>query len=581
MDISSINSADAFAGFFAKDDLFPWLRTLIEQMVLGNICIDIDAFSESQYHNLSILSDHILVGPPQENKPFVIHNGRLYINRYFQYEKSLIEKIRQLCELVAADRDFDFLHDNKDFIVRHLFPPSGYVKGADWQLVACLTAFLSRFTIISGGPGTGKTTTVAKLLYLLLKQTPDAKIGVCAPTGKASAHLDESFARAGDKLAGSQFNAELVQKITDLKALTLHSMLGYIHNSIHFKHHEGNPLDFDILIVDECSMIDITMFFKLFKAIDPGRTRVVLLGDKNQLASVEAGSIFRDLCNDTAPMNIFSKVRTDFINGFIEEPLDCMSGEVTHPLFERMIELQTSFRFSDDEGIGKFSKAVLNNDQVVIKEFLENKDDRVKFLCPNDVESALKSAAQRLLQVNGGYVGQTGVGEALNRLVKSIVLCAVKEGKTGVLAVNRMIASEVSHNNERFYPFLPVMVASNQHSEGIYNGDMGLILEVKGEVNAYFPKGNGENLKLNPAQIREWEPAYAMTIHKSQGSEFDEVLIILPENRENILLTRELLYTAITRAKEKVTIVGFSEIIRAIAEQSVKRVSGIKDHFKS
>ncbi|HPB53737.1 MAG TPA: ATP-binding domain-containing protein, partial [Saprospiraceae bacterium] len=281
------------------------------------------------------------------------------------------------------------------------------------------------------------------------------------------------------------------------------------------------------------------------------------------------------------PMNIFSKVRTDFINGFIEEPLDCISGEVTHPLFERMIELQTSFRFSDDEGIGKFSKAVLNNDQVVIKEFLDNKDDRVKFLCPNDVESALKSAAQRLLQVNGGYVGQTGVGEALNRLVKSIVLCAVKEGKTGVLAVNRMIASEVSHNNERFYPFLPVMVASNQHSEGIYNGDMGLILEVKGEVNAYFPKGNGENLKLNPAQIREWESAYAMTIHKSQGSEFDEVLIILPENRENILLTRELLYTAITRAKEKVTIVGFSEIIRAIAEQSVKRVSGIKDHFKS
>lgn len=587
MDINTISTTEAFARFFTKDGLFPWLKSLIEQMESGNVCIDTNVFSETQFHDIKILSNHALVGSPEDNKPFVFHNQRLYINRYFHYEKALVEQIKALCYSNEAEilAKVSFLHQQKSFISKKLFQPNNRLKGTDWQLVACLSAFLSCFTIISGGPGTGKTTTVAKLLYLFLLEHPELKIGVCAPTGKASARLDESFANAAANLSGSEFQEELVQKITGLKALTIHSMLGYRHSSIHFKHNQKNTLDLDILIVDECSMIDITMFYKLFMAIDVSRTKVILLGDKNQLASVEVGSVFRDLCNDTAPMNIFSRERIEFINGFLDEATCTISPDcakfVTHPLFERMIELQTSFRFDDDEGIGKFSKAVLNNDKAAIGEFLMNTDKKISIQSPSSAEHAIKSAVKNLLQVNGGFVGLSTPADAVKQLTNSIVLCAVKEGKTGVFAVNRMMASELVHKNETFYSFLPIMVTSNQQREEIYNGDMGLIIEDSDGMHAYFPKGSGEPLKLNPAQIREWEPAYAMTIHKSQGSEFEEVLIILPDNRENLLLTRELLYTAITRAKEKVTIVGSPEIIYTIAEQSVKRVSGISDHFKS
>lgn len=588
MDINTISTTEAFAGFFARDGLFPWLKSLIEQMESGNVCIDTNVFSESQFHDIQILQNHALVGSPEDNKPFVFHNQRLYINRYFHYEKALVEQIKALCypnevEMVAK---VSFLHQQKSFISKKLFQPNNRLKTTDWQLVACLSAFLSRFTIISGGPGTGKTTTVAKLLYLFLLEHPELKIGVCAPTGKASARLDESFANAASNLSGSEFQEDLVQKITGLKALTIHSMLGYRHSSIHFKHHEKNTLDLDILIVDECSMIDITMFYKLFVAIDVSRTKVILLGDKNQLASVEAGSVFRDLCNDTAPMNIFSEDRIALINSFVEDdstqiPMNHEGSNISHPLFQRMIELQTSFRFNDDEGIGRFSKAILNNDVPVINEFLENNDEKIRIEVPSKVDDEVKKAAGKLRSAQGGFVGENSKEAALSRLTKSIVLCAVKEGKAGVLAVNQVMATELSRTHERYYPWLPIMVTANQQREGVFNGDIGLVLQDQSGLYVYFPKGSQEPLSLNPAQIREWDPAYAMTIHKSQGSEFDEVLIILPDNKENLLLTRELLYTAITRARENVTIIGSVDVITTIAGNSVKRVSGIADHFKA
>ncbi len=362
-------------------------------------------------------------------------------------------------------------------------------------------------------------------------------------------------------------------------------MLGYRHNSIHFKHNQKNTLDLDILIVDECSMIDITMFYKLFMAIDVSRTKVILLGDKNQLASVEAGSIFRDLCNDTAPMNVFSEERIAFFNEFINEGSTKISMNQAgqnhdHPLFQRMIELKTSFRFNDDEGIGRFSKAILNNDGPVMDEFLENRDDKIRIEPPYKVEEEVKKAVGKLRNANVGFGGENLKKYVVSSLTKSIVLCAVKEGKTGVFAINQAMAAEFSRSNERYYPRLPIMVTANQQRDDVYNGDMGLVLKDEGGLHVYFPKGSQEPLRLNPAQVREWDPAYAMTIHKSQGSEFDEVLIVLPDNKENLLLTRELLYTAITRAREKVTIVGSQDIIKTIAENSVKRVSGIADHFK-
>ncbi|HTO14184.1 MAG TPA: exodeoxyribonuclease V subunit alpha [Edaphocola sp.] len=586
----NINLYQSFANFFTKKELNPWLYHLSKEMAKGNVCIATDRLIQSEEgSNLSL--DYLvnpLVGKAEENTPFILNKGKLYIHRFFHYERQLIEQIKALC---ISEKDFEIkkqkLEFHKEFINQELFSEQFALDQTDWQKIACLNAFVNNFNIISGGPGTGKTTTVSKLLMILLKENIDLKIKICAPTGKAAARLKESLGQTKRNFSGKDIPELILQKVSELSAETIHSTLGYIPKSIYFKHNAENTLDIDVLIVDECSMIDISLFYKLFQAIDTKRTKVILLGDKNQLASVDSGSVFRDLCTDTAPINVFSRKRTEWFNQFIFNNKQQIGAEhiddtVSHPLFEHVIELKKSYRFDDSKGIGKLSKAILNNNWEAIEPFFENKDEQIT-INENykDLEVIIQKAHNLLKKEYGGYLNETNIHEVLNKMNNSIILCANREGAFGVSFINESMQARIFKNNKAFNNYQLLMVTKNQAQDGIYNGDMGVVLKVVEDENVfvYFPKGNDDFVKLSPAQIIASEPAFAMTIHKSQGSEFNEVFVILPDNKDNLLLTRELLYTAITRAKKKATILGSKDILKKVAANSVQRVSGIIDHF--
>lgn len=585
---SGLNVHGTFAQYFSKDALNPWLYQLSKTMEAGNVCLDINQTFTEEDHEIkpdpASLANHPLVGDEHMQKPFILHKEKLYLHRFFHYERKLVSQIKALIAAENTGARQQQLNRHHELICKELFPVNEHLQTTDWQKVACINAFINGFSIISGGPGTGKTTTVTKLLALLLTNEPSLHISICAPTGKAAARLEESISQAEKNFSGSGIEPEIVQKITGFNAQTIHSLLGYIPNSIHFRHNQANTLDTDILIVDECSMIDIALFYKLFQAIDTNRTKVILLGDKNQLASVDAGSVFRDLCSDTVALNTFSAERAAFINQFIaieaqQVPGTAIAEPLAHPLFQHITELQTSYRFHDEAGIGKLSKAVLNNDTVTISSFLDNQDPIITILPPEALQENLKRAASLLYAANEGYIGLSDPQAILSRINNSTVLCALKEGKYGVQGINNFISQELFKPSAAYYPYQLIMVTQNQAREGVYNGDMGIVLAVQDELKVYFSKAGNDYISLNPAQILATETAFAMTIHKSQGSEFNEVLIVLPDNKNNQLLSRELLYTAITRAKKKVTIIGTAEVISEIAAKSVKRVSGIAHHF--
>ena len=285
-------------------------------------------------------------------------------------------------------------------------------------------------------------------------------------------------------------------------------------------------------------------------------------------------------------MNTFSSERLEFINDFIELPQNKikqgnLKARNNHPLFQHLIELEKSFRFKDDDGIGVFSKAILNNNTEVIQQFLNKSNDQIEIFNTTEFDHILKEASQQFTSNNNGYIGLNSIEDILHKINHFVVLCAVKEGKYGVVAINNLIEKLLFNPSFMYYNYQLIMVTQNQPENNVYNGDMGIVFDVDGNKDVYFAKSKTENFKLSPAQILSWQTAFAMTIHKSQGSEFDEVLIVLPDTKENQLLTRELLYTAITRAKHIVKIIGNADMIYKIAQQSVSRISGLAFHFSN
>lgn len=583
------NIHTAFASYFTKDKLHPFLYNLSLKMSEGNVCLSLEQMeaetTEAYVPEREVLADHPLVGTGPEVKPFILFADRLYLHRFYHYEQQFVQQIMALLQQEDTAAQLAFLQSIKPFIREQLFAAEEKLQGTNWQMVACLNAFLHRFSIISGGPGTGKTTTVTKLLALFLTEDPNCTIQLCAPTGKAKVRLEEGLRRVRSSFKHLDLSEHILSAMEQLQAATIHSLLGYIPGSIHFKHNEKNTLDVDVLIVDECSMIDMALFHKLFKAIDTTRTKVILLGDKNQLASVDAGSVFSDLCSEAALINRFDPERAALLNEFASRPAhqlqdDAIGAPVAHPLFRHIVELQHSYRFDDSKGIGKFSKAILHNDVEAIASFFETGDDVVEWQDSTSLHHYVQQFAQKLLSDHGGYIGLPDIGTALQRMTGSTLLCALKEGRQGVYALNEQVERLLFHPEDTFYQDQLIMVSQNQPQEGIFNGDMAIIRRDENAVPyACFPATDEAYKSIAPLQIQAWDPAYAMTVHKSQGSEFEEVLIVLPDAKEHQLLTRELLYTAITRAKRKVVIVGDKETVLAAAARSVSRISGIQQQF--
>lgn len=579
-----------FAEYFEEKAIWPYAYMLSHKLTEGNICIPIEEVAknlgttpyESVIASNELANYNNLVSLHQAGAaPFVLHNDRLYFQRYFKYESSIIEKLKSLiaAEKSLLDDRMNQLESKADLIKTLVtdYPLDGLMtkEKVDWQLVAVTQALLNNFSIITGGPGTGKTTTLAKLLIVLYELDPNATVALAAPTGKASMRMADSL-----KASKLPFSKGTREKIESLKPSTLHSLLGYKKESVNFKYNAENPLPYNWVVVDEASMIDVPMFSKLLSALGD-RCRIILLGDKDQLASVEAGSLLGDLCQTLPSLNIFSSKSVQWINQFISDPERGIHpefiGDQTQLMAGHIIELKYSHRFNSQGAIGKVSRAVIDGDLERLKSLIgEATASNVTF----DFEYKEEVLA-KFVEGYEAYINEPDITEALKKLNQLRVLVAVRESNRGMYAINKFIELQLRKKglvkpDGDFYENRPIMVTRNMYDLELLNGDTGILRkDANGNIKAYFEDGKGGVKSVLPAYLTYSETVFAMTIHKSQGSEFNKVFVVLPEGTSNALLTRELLYTGITRAKDHITIQGKQDTIDYAVGTCVKRISGI------
>jgi exodeoxyribonuclease V alpha subunit len=587
---------EQFAEYFNIPALKPYAYLLSKRLSEGNVCLHLDTILDQlatlpePYQQL-LLDNRVpssipLIGDENhEVQPFILYNKEmLYLQRYYRYETTILQQIHQFLssEKEVLTERLELLQKHKEY-GKSLFTANVREEGSDtydWQLAAVISGFLNNFTIITGGPGTGKTTTVVKLLVVLYTAYPNLKVALAAPTGKAAARMAESLRNADLEMEES-----IKEKFQKMKPATIHRLLKKVRESPYFVYNRDNPLAYDVVIVDECSMIDVALFAKLIEAVGPA-TRLILMGDKDQLASIEAGSLFGDICQAQQETNLFSPQRLQLINEFIPIPSSQIPSSFQRngaqlPLFQHIVELRHSHRFSANKGIGRFSKAVIKNDKAILQEFLQSNADAEVVTD----SSYSKDLFEKFISQYKAYIEEKDIAIALKKLNNSRVLCALREGPHGLNQVNRNIERYLSEmklirNNVDFYENRPLICTQNYYEHGLFNGDTGIIRpDANGILMAWFEDSNGGVKAILPGFLAQAETVYAMTIHKSQGSEFSEVLVILPESTDVALLTSELLYTAVTRAKRKVYLQGSGEVILLAAGRRVERASGVTERL--
>jgi len=524
------------------------------------------------------------VGDLDFDQPLVLDGERLYLRRYWRDEMLVAQAIRARAEGVHAI-DVDAVHGWLDKLFG---APAG--TPPDWQKVACAIAVRGAVAIITGGPGTGKTYTVARLLALLFATAPNAatlRIALAAPTGKAAARLKQSIDKAlgelADRVAGDLPLRELTGRIG--AARTLHSLLGARPDTRSFAHHKGNPLDVDVLIVDEASMVHLEMMASLLDALPPAAT-LILLGDKDQLASVEAGAVLGDLCHD-AEQGAYSAATLAYAQQAAGETVPAAFAGNGGALAQQTVMLRHSRRFSGP--IGKLALAVNAGDVAATQALLRSGVEQVHWIEHAQqqqlVQLALAGYQPYLALLAAGP--QASHDEWVRVVLRSFeafrVLCAVREGDWGVDGMNaaieqRLVAARLMRRDGEWYAGRPVMVTRNDYGTGVFNGDIGLTLPDParaGSMRVYFLEGEKVRSVL-ATRLRNVETAYAMTVHKSQGSEFAHTVLALPKEG-GAMLARELVYTGITRASEQFTLVspGGEVLAEAIAKRT-HRASGLR-----
>jgi exodeoxyribonuclease V alpha subunit len=533
-----------------------------------------------------------VVGHPGEFKPLVLDRGaRLYLYRYWEYQQKLVEALRPRIAGPPPSTGTEALKVQ----LEKLFPSDGGGE-VDWQKVAAFTAAWKTICVISGGPGTGKTTTVAKILALLVEQASPNKlrIALAAPTGKAAARLQEAIKHARERLEC----AEWIRQAIPETASTIHRLLGAIQGSPYFRHNEDNILPIDVVVVDEASMVDLALMSKLFQAL-PSQARVILLGDRDQLSSVEAGAALGDICEtgERAFFSIkFSKALHDICNCELES--DFFSDDPSDKPKDCIIQLQKSYRFSDESGIGLLSQAVRNSDADGAIALLKNR--KYQDINWNEIQSGSllnKAISDQVVEGFTSYFQavetvrafpsgdpHTKMREIFDLFENFRILCAVREGFCGVAALNSLVENvfEEQHllrKDRNWYVGRPVLIGRNDYNLRLFNGDVGIFLPdifSGADSRVFFPGQEGKFRPFHPLRLPEHETVYAMTVHKSQGSEFNNVMFILPD-RDSPVMTRELTYTAITRAKEKVSLWGSESIFRTAISRATRRMSGLSE----
>ena len=580
----------SFAKFFDDKAVFIAAYHMSKNLSDGHICLDIDRFNtalesleidEEQQYLFTPIDRDLLKNSPFVtdtlmssifNRPFVLDGNRIYLQRYWIYESKILDIITQKMDnsLDLREASFTKLKSCTQFIADQF---TSHLKGeTEWQLVAAINSALNNFSIITGGPGTGKTFTVAKLLSIILQLNIDESIVMVAPTGKAAARMGESLQKAvNDSSYGIKASAAIIDKLNTIESKTIHSLLGYRKGTHKFKHNVENKLQQSVIIADEASMIDVSMMSKLLDATKD-TTKVILLGDKDQLASVEAGSIFGDLCRVCGDdiRDITDEVSTIYQQ--VTQDILESGSDKNHALFGSVCELKVSRRFKDDEGIGKFSKAIISGNEAIV-------DDEAFFESTNDVVvTDDEKEVTKLFSSYRKYIKEDDTEKAIELFDTFRVLCATREGEFGVNEVNAKIEKMLKLNGKKdtFYHNQPIMIKKNDRQLEIYNGDTGIVR--KNGNGKLFLHMKGRENPIPVALIANCETAFAMTIHKSQGSDYNTVAVLMPEE-ESRILSKELLYTAVTRAKEKVIVFGKKEILKSAINHGVDRVSGVVERL--
>ncbi|MCQ4306787.1 exodeoxyribonuclease V subunit alpha [Pseudomonas stutzeri] len=502
-----------------------------------------------------------LVGGPDDYAPLTLVGDRLYLSRYQAYEQQLAE------QLLSRSADVPEVDEPQlsDSLAR-LFDFNQ--QSPDWQRLAAAQAVRRRLAVISGGPGTGKTTTVVRLLAALLEQ-PGAErlaIGLAAPTGKAAARMAEAIRNAKANLPISD---ALKDALPD-EARTLHRLLGSRGDSPKVRHDAANPLPLDVLVVDEASMVDLALMAKLVVALPP-KARLILLGDKDQLAAVEAGAVFAELCEgrgfDAQAAGDLQRITGQSVP--VETPRSRLGDAV--------VLLTHSHRFAGDSGIGELARRINGGDAKGTAALLQ--EGRVDLAwnaapSPNTLIERLEQGYAPYLQA-ARQSDPTAAFDAFNGFR---ALTAQREGAFGVTGLNEALEARFKRRlgvpaRERWYPGRAVMVRQNDYALGLFNGDIGLCLKTEHGLRVFFEGDEGYR-GFAPARLPSHDSAFAMTVHKSQGSEFDEVLLALPE-QPSPLLTRSLFYTGITRAKRKVEIWALPARLAEAVNTRAERAAGL------
>jgi exodeoxyribonuclease V alpha subunit len=562
----------------------------------GHVCLDLsraDSFATDETGAIhatfptarewrEVLATSGLVGEARgDRRPLVLEGERLYLRRYHAYEARLAEHLRT--RIAGMDTDLDGAR-LKAGLDRLFEPPRNGER--DLQRLAALVAVMRRFCIISGGPGTGKTTTVTRILALLQEQAVSRTgkgldIVLVAPTGKAAARLRESI----DRVRATLDCDPRIKALIPSEATTIHRRLSPIAGSTtRFRHDADNPLACDVMLVDEASMVDLPLMTRLIDAL-PSKARLILLGDRNQLASVEAGAILGDLCGPATEPG-FSEAFAAQIRAIVGEDVPMRAESFAPPIADCIVQLEKSWRFGEESGIRRLASAINAGDADEAARLCASGDFADVALQPGPTEKSLGTAIEEdAIAGYRAYLGENEPGLAAKAFGTYRVLSAHRTGPFGVEALNprleQMLESQrLLRPTRGWYDHRPVLVLENDYAVNLFNGDVGLALSSEEGMRVHFAGAEGATRALAPSRLPQHETVFAMTVHKAQGSEFDEVALVLPDAPTKVL-TRELVYTAATRAMKRVTVFGTTDVLRAAISREIARASGLRDRLWS
>ena len=536
----------------------------------GHVCIDLRALPPGApgdprdsfpWRFIKALPKSTLVGLDRHRStPLVVEgDSLLYFRRMREHELTTASRLRNLAmPLSFGAPDVRLLPRETETTAGTRTTPKADVP--DPAARALELVLQRRLLVVTGGPGTGKTTVTAAVLAGMLMTTPGLRVALAAPTGKAAARLRDSLQQAFGRLIPGD---DPRPAIPDVK--TLHRLLGRRMHSASFLHNETNPLNCDLVVVDEASMIDLPLFAGLLAALPPD-ARLVLAGDRYQLASVEAGTVLGDLCSVTES--------SDATGSLFAE-----AGELARCI----LELEKNYRFGEDSGISRLAKLVRHGDDAAALALLRAGGPDLTFL--QDSASA-QIDMQRVIMEGFRALGRSREPvECLKALDHFRILCAHRRGPGGVEELNAMardvllaegVLRRTSGGVGGLEP-LPILITRNDHRLRLFNGDLGVLLhDEEGRASVHFPGDEpGGTRRLPPERLPEHELSFATTVHKSQGSEFEEALLVLPPQSSPVL-TRELIYTAVTRARRRFVLRGSETVLSEAVRLAIVRTSGLR-----